>query len=368
MKCLKHPQKKMKYLTMKKSSQMIAICLLCSTNSIAQESADQNELAQKKVSENKSAISTIYPHLFVGAKGGYQLSTLDDMPKQGVLGAFIGTQFTEHWSWDLGYQYHGDSSINTKNTEINVFDTAIRYDWYIAKDISLYGKLGAAYWSIDANERYKKPVNENGFSPLAEVGVNYRITPNIYLNAGYQYIDEVGSNLTGHYDSRTLMAGVSYHFKGKTVATPLSPSTIIAAPSGTTTSKVTTSKVTKLFETTLFANVAFDFNSDTIIESPAVTAEVDQFIRLLDQYPEAQGVVIGHTDSIGTEHYNKQLSEKRAQSVVQALKQKGVDMSRLRIVAEGESQPIASNMYAEGRSKNRRVELIILSFNYTESE
>ncbi|WP_407702356.1 OmpA family protein [Vibrio algarum] len=114
--------------------------------------------------------------------------------------------------------------------------------------------------------------------------------------------------------------------------------------------------------------MAFEFNSDKFIETPETTTKLDQLIKLLNQYPYAHAQIVGHTDSIGTKHYNKKLSEKRALSVLEILKKKGVDTNRLSVIAKGESQPIATNMYAPGRAKNRRVELIILSFQYTVDE
>ncbi|MDB1124354.1 outer membrane beta-barrel protein [Vibrio algarum] len=207
---------------MKKRTKMTALCLLCSTNTIAQD-----EIVQQARNQKKTTAPIVYPHLFVGVEGGVQLSSLNDAPKEPVSGAYIGTQFTEHWSWDLGYQYHGNLSSKNEYTDISFFDTAIRHDWYFTNDISVYGKLGIAYWNINTNEKYQKSIKENGFSPLAEVGVNYRVTPNVYLNAGYQYMDEVGNEKSGQYDARTLMAGISYHFKGKKQA-PAKPTPITA--------------------------------------------------------------------------------------------------------------------------------------------
>ncbi len=69
--------------------------------------------------------------------------------------------------------------------------------------------------------------------------------------------------------------------------------------------------------------------------------------------------VEGHTDSIGSTSYNKKLSQRRAQSVVDYLVQRGVDSSKLIAVGYGESRPIASNMTKAGRAQNRRIEFKI---------
>ena len=67
---------------------------------------------------------------------------------------------------------------------------------------------------------------------------------------------------------------------------------------------------------------------------------------------------MGHTDDVGTEAYNQNLSERRAASAADYLRARGVRRS-IRTVGRGENEPIASNASDEGQSKNRRVEVAI---------
>ena len=78
---------------------------------------------------------------------------------------------------------------------------------------------------------------------------------------------------------------------------------------------------------------------------------------LAQKNPEMKVDLSGHTDWIGTEGYNQALSERRADSVKQYLIRKGVDAGRITTHAYGETRPIAPNDTAEGRAKNRRVEI-----------
>lgn len=80
-----------------------------------------------------------------------------------------------------------------------------------------------------------------------------------------------------------------------------------------------------------------------------LTAEADKRIR-----------IEGHTDSQGNADFNQRLSELRAESVEQALVAEGVDATRITVVGQGEDFPIATNDTEEGRSKNRRVDVILL--------
>lgn len=83
----------------------------------------------------------------------------------------------------------------------------------------------------------------------------------------------------------------------------------------------------------------------------------------LNNYPGTIATVVGHTDNTGTDAYNYQLSQARAQAVASVLVSGGVAQSRINAIGRGESQPIASNATAEGRAQNRRVEIIITATN-----
>ncbi|MDT4885035.1 Outer membrane protein A [compost metagenome] len=67
--------------------------------------------------------------------------------------------------------------------------------------------------------------------------------------------------------------------------------------------------------------------------------------------------MIGHTDNVGSDHYNQGLSERRAQSVADFLASQGVPADKLTSQGLGESQPVADNDSDEGRAQNRRVEI-----------
>lgn len=77
-------------------------------------------------------------------------------------------------------------------------------------------------------------------------------------------------------------------------------------------------------------------------------------------YPNTTSQVIGHTDSDGAAAYNQDLSQRRAQAVANVLLSEGVQRSRISVIGRGEDQPIASNLTAEGKAQNRRVEIVIL--------
>lgn len=105
----------------------------------------------------------------------------------------------------------------------------------------------------------------------------------------------------------------------------------------------------------LSSDVTFPFDSAEL--RPAAESELNQVARTLRESPEVRVVIEGHTDSIGTEEYNRDLSQRRAESVSTYLQSQGIDGNRLRTVGYGESRPVATNDTDAGRSQNRRVEI-----------
>jgi outer membrane protein OmpA-like peptidoglycan-associated protein len=104
---------------------------------------------------------------------------------------------------------------------------------------------------------------------------------------------------------------------------------------------------------TFKGDVFFDFDSFSL--KPSAYTEIDRVSPVLNKYHQTAIQVEGHTDQSGTETYNQQLSEKRAEAVKNALIQNGIAPERIQAIGYGESQPISSNP-----AMNRRVTLRII--------
>ena len=102
------------------------------------------------------------------------------------------------------------------------------------------------------------------------------------------------------------------------------------------------------------------FATDSFAVRPDLQDDLYAVAGNLRQYPNSTIQVVGHTDSDGDAVYNQQLSERRANAVASILVNAGVPSGRLQTFGRGESQPIASNLNAEGKARNRRVEIVIL--------
>jgi outer membrane protein OmpA-like peptidoglycan-associated protein len=101
----------------------------------------------------------------------------------------------------------------------------------------------------------------------------------------------------------------------------------------------------------------FTFGKSTL--TPEGEAKVRQAAGVLNRYPNRYVEVNGYTDSAGTDERNQRLSERRANSVTDVLVSAGVSASRIRTHGYGSSNPVASNLSAEGRAQNRRVEIVL---------
>lgn len=101
--------------------------------------------------------------------------------------------------------------------------------------------------------------------------------------------------------------------------------------------------------------ILFDTGKATL-KTESVSVFVD-IIKILNEYPNANFTVEGHTDSVGSAKLNQSLSEKRANSVRDFLVKEGIGASRLTAIGYGEDKPIATNNTRAGRTQNRRVEI-----------
>lgn len=103
-------------------------------------------------------------------------------------------------------------------------------------------------------------------------------------------------------------------------------------------------------------DILFDLNKASI--QPKSTKQLQHVVTLLKENPDLKLEVQGHTDDQGSEAYNLKLSQDRAETVVTYLGLFGIDITRLTPKGFGESKPVMPNTTEEGRTKNRRVELV----------
>ncbi|MCK9394484.1 MAG: OmpA family protein [Methylobacter sp.] len=124
--------------------------------------------------------------------------------------------------------------------------------------------------------------------------------------------------------------------------------------------------------------IRFHYDERTFFDSGSavVLPESDKILDVLAEQmkrdlPDTSLVILGHTDSVGSDEYNNNLSVNRAVAVMRKLAQRGVNLEQMSTVGIGETQPIATNATESGRALNRRVEFMLSRFeeaNYVSIE
>jgi outer membrane protein OmpA-like peptidoglycan-associated protein len=104
-------------------------------------------------------------------------------------------------------------------------------------------------------------------------------------------------------------------------------------------------------------DVLFETGSSTL--SPGAGRNLDRLVQFLTEHPDRLVQIDGFTDSIGTDSFNQDLSQRRADAVRFALLSRGISSARVATQGYGKSYPVASNSESSGRQLNRRVEVVI---------
>ena len=114
---------------------------------------------------------------------------------------------------------------------------------------------------------------------------------------------------------------------------------------------------------TYAADAFFDFDKSVI--KPEGKAKLDDLISKIQGINLEVIIAVGHTDSVGSDTYNQKLSVRRSEAVKAYLVSKGIEKNRVYTEGKGEKQPVADNKTAEGRAKNRRVEIEVVGTRAT---
>ncbi len=130
------------------------------------------------------------------------------------------------------------------------------------------------------------------------------------------------------------------------------PAPAAKAPAPAPTPAVAAQKVTYA------ADAFFDFDKSVL--KPEGRAKLDDLVSKIQGINLEVIIAVGHTDSVGSDAYNQKLSVRRAEAVKAYLISKGIERNRIYTEGKGEKQPVADNRTAEGRAKNRRVEVEVV--------
>ena len=144
--------------------------------------------------------------------------------------------------------------------------------------------------------------------------------------------------------------------------TPTPPAAVVAPPAAVVPPPAPPAPpaATKV---TYAADAFFDFDKSVI--KPAGKQKLDDLISKIKDINLEVIIAVGHTDSVGSDSYNQKLSVRRSEAVKAYLVSKGIEKNRVYTEGKGEKQPVADNKTAEGRAKNRRVEIEVVGTRAT---
>ncbi|WP_428772207.1 OmpA family protein [Vibrio sp.] len=274
-------------------------------------------------------------------------------------GVMAGYDFSRYLAMEAGYDYLGEydtglAGLSGSDNKVTAFTLAPKFNIPINETLALYSKLGGAYAEYG---------NKKDWSYLAALGLELNSQKNIAVRVEYQRLTDINNDIV-RAAGNSVTLGLVYKFGGADEPAP-APAPVaepVVAEQPPVEVQPQPMVMTKTYEATTLGAGTFAVNS-TELKDPS-TAQLDEVVYFLEEHPQAKVEVVGHTDSTGAAAYNQVLSEKRAQSVADAIKARGVDESRIIVRGEGETQPIADNATRKGREMNRRIEIIIQEFEY----
>ena len=167
-----------------------------------------------------------------------------------------------------------------------------------------------------------------------------------------------GTNELCWRDSFWTPATAAAGCDGALVAPAAAPAVVVVVPVAPVVPAPAQPAPPAASKVTYAADAFFDF--DKYVLKPEGKAKLDDLVGKVKGVNLEVIIAVGHTDSIGTVEYNQKLSVRRAEAVKAYLVSKGIEKNRVYTEGKGKKQPVADNKTAEGRAKNRRVEIEVV--------
>ncbi|MCD9518582.1 OmpA family protein [Photobacterium phosphoreum] len=267
-------------------------------------------------------------------------------------GIFMGYNVTPWFAVETGYTWLGEVKLKEANAKIKqqAIDLVGKFTYQATDSLDLYTKVGGA-WQFSHIKAEGLSDRDDSLVATAGLGAEYHFTNNLSARAEYQYYHDMevkptGENTKLNWDAHYYGVSLVYGWGAPAAVVP-----VVAEVVEATTVQLEPISV----------EMPFSFDSNEL--SAQDKQRLEPIAQRLVNFPEAQLVVIGHSDSTGAEAYNQKLSEERALTVATYLtKQFNIDPSRVSAEGRGELDPAATNDTTEGRAENRRADVTTPGF------
>lgn len=353
------------------------------------------------------------PGPYIGAGIGYSVADLEQQKiEDGVCGGscptysddendwgfkvFGGYLINEHFAIEAGYfnvgkfTYHAADSLDSMNGEYKMYggNLDLLFHLPLSESVSLtarggvlYAQVKEEYDGVDGSILFPGDATGGSYENSDVgfkygVGVQFDLSPKWGLRAEWEnyHVEEA---LSAGADLSLFSLGMVYRFGTEEEPPPPPPEPVViekVVEKPVVVEKEVIKEVVKEVEVpaepvvvvtpappaervVLASDALFDFDKSAI--KAEGRASLQDLANKLQQ--DDKLIITGHTDSAGSELYNLRLSQRRATAVKNYLLELGVAESQMQTRAKGESEPVADNATAEGRSANRRVEIEIIA-------
>jgi len=290
---------------------------------------------------------------------------------------FFGKQLNKNFALEAGYFDLGKFGFNATTTPLGTLNgevgfRGLNFDLLgqlpLSQRFSIYGRLGMNYARASAHfsgDRLFAVTNPNPserkLNPKIGLGLEYKFTEALAVRGEverYRVNDAVGNRGDVDFYSVNLVYKLGKPASAAPVAAtpPPEPSPAPVVETAPPPPPAPPAPVSE--KVTFAAESLFDFNKSAV--KPEGKAALGDLLNKLQGMNTEVMIAVGHTDSVGSDAYNQKLSIRRAEAVKAYLISKGVEASRVYTEGKGEKQPVADNKTAEGRAKNRRVEIEVV--------
>ena len=308
----------------------------------------------------------IQPDTFTlsGIVGGYTFDGKQHLKTMPVIGVRGGYNFTKYFGVEALFDF-----VTTESTQAGLGDAnAYRYGGdlllHLLPDSKLVPYLAAGYGGITFEQDNQRTFTRGVFD--YGPGIKYFLNDNLALRGDFRHLVFQDNDTFSNYE---YTVGLTYQFGGMKpapapVAAPVAPPEPAPAPAAEAAPEAPLEPIPaaeptpEMMKYCVTLDILFDIEKAEI--RPEYNNEVAKVGDFMKKYPTTTAVIEGYTDEVGGDDFNMQLSQKRAESVVNALVANfGIDRSRLSAKGYGKTKPIADNSTDEGRQKNRRIDAII---------
>jgi OmpA-OmpF porin, OOP family len=276
-----------------------------------------------------------------------------DATNGNLFGGSIGYYLTDDVSLNLSHGVYksmrshdtlpGQNSREKIDGQLSTIEAMYHFGTPAAQSLRPYVSAGFGHQNLD--NTYSRGRDQTTFA-IVGAGAKYYFTEMFFAKAGVDVLHSLDTENTEWQAG----IGVGLNFGGSSA--PAAPAPVAYQPEPV----AEPAPVEEALEAVrVELDVKFDFDKATV--KPESQGDIKALADFMNQYPQTTTVVEGHTDSVGSDAYNQNLSERRARAVREVLvNQYGVDASRVNAAGYGESRPVADNATDAGRAINRRVE------------